>query len=145
MKLVRENLNFERTDNPFRNLGIGRRAQIEKWLEEMGVENYTINDDLTIDVNGNVNLNYKNLNSFPSFIKFGKIERYFDCGYNYLTSLKGCPQKVNLGFYCNHNQLISLKGCPKYVGWDFFCINDTKKFTEEEVRKFCDVKRKIEV
>ena len=124
MKLVRENLSFERTDNPLRNMGIGRRAQIEKWLEEMEVENYTINDDLTIDVNGRVDLRYRNLSSFSSFIKFRNVEGYFYCSSNQLTSLEGCPQSVGGGFYCSGNK---------------------KKFTIEEVRKLCNVKREIVV
>ena len=34
---------------------------------------------------------------------------------------------------------------PKYVGDNFWCHNNTKKFTEEEVRAVCDVKGYIYV
>ena len=33
-----------------------RRDLIEKWLKEYDIENFTIDDDFTIDVNGDVNL-----------------------------------------------------------------------------------------
>ena len=36
-------------------MSIGKTAIIQKWLDDMGVENGTINDDLSIDVNGVVN------------------------------------------------------------------------------------------
>ena len=164
MKLVREHLSFERTDNPLRNMGIGRRVKIEKWLDEMGVKNYTINDDFTIDIKENVDLSNKYLRSFPPFIKFRNVGGsffcdsnqltslegcpqsvggYFSCESNQLTSLEGCPQSVGRDFSCHNNQLTSLEGCPQSVGRDFFCSNNKKKFTEKEVKKFCNVKGEI--
>ena len=166
MKLVRENINFERTDNPLRNMSIGRRTQIEKWLEEMEVKNYTINEDLTIDVKESVDLRNENLSSFPPFIKFRNVGGGFYCDRNQLTSLEGCPQSVGGNFFCNSNQLTSLEGCPQSVGGNFYCngnrltsleggpqsvggdfccSGNKKKFSEEEVRKFCDVKENIQV
>ena len=35
------------------------KEEIEKWLDEMKVKKYTINDDLTVDVNDSVFLGYK--------------------------------------------------------------------------------------
>ena len=59
MNLVPESLNevfsFERSSSdPLKNLSIGKRAQIIKWLDSFDIKNYNINDDLTIDVNGDV-------------------------------------------------------------------------------------------
>lgn len=141
----------------------GRRIIIETWLEQQNVRNYTINDDFTIDVVGNVNLNKKNLVRFPDYIQFGIVKGNFNCYHNHLTSLKGAPKKVggnficswnNLtslkgapetvggGFNCGSNQLTSLEGAPKKVG-DFVCSYNKIQFTEEDVRKVCDVKGSI--
>lgn len=32
------------------------KKEIEKILQDLGVRNYTINDELTVDVNGDVNI-----------------------------------------------------------------------------------------
>ena len=66
------------------------KTKTKAWLNEMEVENFTINDDLTVDVNGNVNLFGKGLTSLP--VQFGKVKGYFSCSNNQLTSL-GCPTK----------------------------------------------------
>jgi len=44
---------------------------------------------------------------------------FFNCDYNNLTSLEGCPHSVGGYFNCSNNNLISLEGCPKSVG-DYF-------------------------
>ena len=36
------------------------KKQIKQWLDEMGVKDYTINKNLIVDVEGFVNLTYKN-------------------------------------------------------------------------------------
>ncbi len=64
---------------------------------------------------------------------------------NDLTSLEGCPKKVGGDFDCSRDKLTSLKGCPSEVGGDFDCSNNKVKFTEEDVRKVCNVKGDIYV
>ena len=86
------------------------KEQIKQWLDEMGVINYVINKDLTVDVKGSVNLSYKNLKELP--VQFGKVGRSFDCYNNQLKSLKGAPQKVGRDFLCHNNQL---KSVPKWI------------------------------
>ena len=83
---------------------------------------YTINDDGSIDVNGNVELNNKNLTKIP--FKFRNVRGGFFCSNNQLTSLDGVPNNVGGYFYCNNNQLISLKGAPNNVGGGFYCNNN---------------------
>ena len=98
---------------------------IRGWLDEYGVENYTINDDFTIDVNGYVNLVGKDLTEFPEYIQFGVVRGDFNCSGNSLVSLRGCPREVRLGsFLCNDNQLTSLEGVPKKVDKIFDCSNN---------------------
>ena len=124
-RYVNEVFSFERsTSDPLKNLSIGKRAQIVKWLDSYEIENYTINDDLTIDVNGNVDLTHQSLTYFPSFIKFNKVSGYFYCYNNQLISLEGCPIKVGGYFSCSYNQLTSLEGCPVTVGGGYYCGNN---------------------
>jgi hypothetical protein len=73
-----EVFSFERSSSdPLKNLSIGKRTPIIKWLDSFGIKNYTINDDLTIDVKGSVNLDQQSLTCFPSFIKFNKVSGDF--------------------------------------------------------------------
>ena len=87
--------------------------------KKYGIENYTINDDGTIDVNGDVNLWIKGLTELP--LTFNKVTGYFNCGYNNLTSLKGCPRWIGGNFDCGNNRLASLEFSPDYVGGHFWC------------------------
>jgi hypothetical protein len=145
MKQLKEYIITE--NNFFKNLGIGMVARIEKWLNENYIKNYTINDDLTIDVKGDVDLHRYGERELPEYIQFGKIKGNFDiysssdlislrgcprevsgsfsCSECYnLKSLDGCPQIVKDGFYCSYcHSLTSLEGAPKIVGKDFRCLN----------------------
>ena len=144
MKLVSESLNelynFEKKDNPLDSLGIGKKALIEKWLNEMGVKDYTINNDFTINVDGDVDLKNKHLIKFPDYIQFNVVHGCFTCSTNQLISLKGCSRIVDESFWCFQNKLTSLKYCPEIVNGNFCCYKNKKQFTKEEVRKYCDVK-----
>ena len=77
-RYVTEVFSFERSNSdPLKNLSVGKRAQIIKWLDSYKIKNYTINDDLTIDVKEDVELAHQSLTCFPSFIKFNKVSGYF--------------------------------------------------------------------
>ena len=117
--------------------------EIKSWCEEMGIKNYTINSKGEIDVDGNVWLTKKDFKELP--YKFGTITGFFDIGNNpNLTSLKNCPDFVKGSFSCSLcPQLDSLEGCPKRVGGDFYCRHSKQKFTKEEVKSLCKVKRDI--
>ena len=55
--IVNEVFSFERSSSdPLKNLSVGKRVQIIKWLDSFEIKNYIINDDLMIDVNGSVGL-----------------------------------------------------------------------------------------
>jgi hypothetical protein len=143
-------MNFERVNkNPLSTMGIGKTQLIKDWLDEMGVKNYTIKDDLTIDVKYDVDLSLKNLIKFPEYIKFNKITGWFSCANNQLTSLRGCPRIVgnalyyNYYFTCAGNNLTSLYGCPAIVYGDFYCYNNDKTFYPEYVENLCDVKGSV--
>lgn len=117
-----------------------KKEEISNWLSRMNITNYIIHDDLTVDVDGSVNLIKKNLTEIP--IQFG-IVKDFDCSHNQLTSLKGIPKKVDIllvennrltsleycpqevdHFDCSHNYLSSLEYGPKIVHGDYYCNNN---------------------
>jgi len=93
--------------------------EIADICKKYGIENYTINSDGTIDVDGNVYLYDSELSELP--LKFGKVSGYFDCAFNKLTTLEGCPQSVGGTFNCNCNKLTTLEGCPQILGDNFYC------------------------
>jgi hypothetical protein len=94
-------------------------TEIDSICQQYGIQNYTINEDGSIDVDGNVYLSYEKLYELP--LKFGRVTGNFDCSRNQLTTLEGCPGEVGGGFYCNGNKLTTLEGCPREVGGYFNC------------------------
>lgn len=135
MKLVKENLyNFHKTGDIKSGLDIGMKPQIREWLDMMGVSNYTINPDLTIDAK-NVIITYKGITEFPEFIQFKKIEGNFFCYHNDLISLRGCPEFVGGKFDCSYNYLKSLEGGP-IQSYQYTC-NDNRIETLKGGPKFC--------
>jgi hypothetical protein len=70
------------------------------------IGNYSINPDGSIDVDGDVDLSYKNLDRIP--IKFGVVTGMFYCNNNNLTSLENCPNEIKSWFNCSYNKLRSL-------------------------------------
>ena len=123
--------------------GVKKQTNIENikaWCEDMGIENYTINSQGEIDVNGNVDLGHKDFKELP--YKFGKITGYFGLeSCENLISLKNCPDKVEGYFSCSFGEVLdSLEGCPKEVGGNFYCRHCKREFTGEDVRSLCKVK-----
>jgi len=158
--LVREYISFQRGGEPKRTLGIGAYHLIEEWLKDHEVYNYTINDDMTIDVEGTVdftNRGAKIYDGLPEYINFNKIRGNFWAYQNDLISLRGVPEIVTKSFSCSQNSLTSFEHCPTFIGKDFFCyknkftsldffpkyvghdIEIDDSFTEEEIRNICNV------
>ena len=106
------------------------KYKIDPICAKFNINNYTINDNGSIDVDGSVYLkpvfsytakeaSNTSLKEIP--VKFSKISGNFFCSNNKLTSLKGCPKLVNGDFGCHNNKLTSLNGGPEKVGGDFYC------------------------
>lgn len=95
---------------------------IDRTCDQYYISNYTINEDGSIDVDEDVNLANSDLSILP--LNFNKVNGYFNCGINKLTSLEGCPKYVEDRFICKNNKLTSLIGSPKYVGDYFDCENN---------------------
>ena len=98
------------------------RRGISVWLKSYDIKTYKINEDLSVDVDGDVSLSYRFLKLIP--IKFGTIRGDFNCGGNSLSSLVGCPSVVGGDFKCSNNELTSLEGCPVEIGGAFYCSNN---------------------
>jgi hypothetical protein len=90
--------------------------------KKFNIKNYTINDDYSIDVKGDVDLGNKGFIKLP--LKFNIVSGYFDCRVNKLTTLEGCPKKIGGNFLCSYNRLTTLEGCPKKIGGDFRCSHN---------------------
>lgn len=83
------------------------------------IENYRINDDLSIDVDGNVVLRRMSLTKIP--FNFNRVSGNFLCSENNLRSLKGSPNYVGGDFSCSKNLLVNLVDSPIEVLGDFRC------------------------
>ena len=90
------------------------RVGVEDWLKLNKVKNYTINEDLSVDVDGDVNLVGNYLVGIQ--VNFRNVSGNFSCVYGNLTTLMGCPKKVGGNFYCYNNELLSLEGCLSVGG-----------------------------
>jgi hypothetical protein len=115
-------ISFIKHSEPLVSLGVGQKQIISDWLDKMKVEDYIINDDYTIDVNRSVSFHLIDIGEFPSFINFNR---------------------VNGSFSFAHSKMITLRGCPKFVKNNFYCGGNMIFFTEENVRRVCNVKGKI--
>ena len=96
--------------------------EIIEICKKYNIENYTINPDGSIDVDGNVDLSYMKLVKIP--LKFNKITGVFVCCGNQLTSLEGCPKEVGGGFNCSDNRITDLQGIPSGINGRLNCKNN---------------------
>ena len=76
-KLVKEILGntFSRGgDDKISSLGIGKISLIKKWLEELEIDEYRINDDFSIDIEHTLTFHVSEVDKkFPDYIQFGTI------------------------------------------------------------------------
>ena len=105
------------------------KDEIEEKLKEYKIENYTINDDGSIDVDGDVYLSNKNLTEIP--FNFNKVTGDFDCSDNELTSLKGSPKEVG-GNYITYTDIREVFARVKLM-IDIF-IGKRPKYLGEEIK-----------
>jgi hypothetical protein len=96
--------------------------EIHRICEEYGIKNYTINVDGSIDVDGDVDLWSRGLSELP--VKFNNVSGYFNCSWNDLTTLEGCPKSVGGNFNCSWNNLTTLDFAPKLLGGRFMCFSN---------------------
>lgn len=112
LKKFNEHLSFPKLEQEIRNI-----------CREFYIKNYSINEDGSVDVNGDVEIEEWEIEKLP--LRFRNITGGFWINDNKLKSLKGCPKTVDEDFSCAGNFLVSLVGGPESVGGDFYC-NDGK-------------------
>ncbi len=97
-KTIYEQLGFDRNLSPKESMGIGKRATIIKWFDDLDIhpKYYTINDDLSIVLNGPLHCKDKQLTSLPDNLT---INGYLDCEDNQLTCLPD-NLTVNGSLFC---------------------------------------------
>jgi hypothetical protein len=105
----------------------------------LSLRNWSISSDGLVDVDGNVDLSYKNLTKLP--FSFGYVRGYFHCYGNELTSLEGAPKSVGRGFNCSHNKLTSLRFAPEEIGGSIIILPNLisdipKKYLTREYLEF---------
>ncbi len=116
-------------------------SEINEFLDKVcGKGNWATNPLNEIEVLLGVDMSNMNLTEIP--IKFNYISGDFNCSNNKLTTLKNAPNQVSKHFDCSFNNLTSLEFSPTSVREDFWCHSQKNghKFTEEEVRKVCQVR-----
>jgi hypothetical protein len=119
--LVRENINFERSENPFKNLNIGLIEKIKEWIEwvikDAGgvIAEPHISDEFKIDAEY-VDISLNIIPILPEYIKFGKINDDFFCSLKYL------------------------RGFPNYVGDRVKIWVNERNYTEGDIRRICEIK-----
>lgn len=119
---------------------------IEEWLKEnlmyLPSFRYNINNNDTIDVDGNVILfrnDNKKVKDFPYYIQFNKVSGYFFCKNENITSMKGFPFIVGNDFECRDcNKLESLLGCPEKVSGQLILDNCNNLKSLEGISKECN-------
>ena len=90
------------------------REEVIQVCKRYGIEDYTINDDLSIDVDGDVELYRQRLEYLP--LKFNYVDGNFNCSNNKLKTLEGSPKTVGGNFDCSYNKLKGLEHFPEVSG-----------------------------
>lgn len=104
-------------------INLVKRSIILYQLGKIRIEGtFTINDDLSVSVDGDVVMSGKNLSEIP--VNFRDVSGDFDCSFNKLKTLKNSPKIVGKNFFCDTNRLITLKGCPEKVGERFVATHN---------------------
>ena len=144
---------FSDDTDPVKDMGIGNKVRIEKWLTDMNIKSYQLTDDLKINVYDDVFLTRKFDGNLPEYIQFNLVRGAFAVAYCNMTSLRGCPYLIWGYFNCSYNNLTTLEYSPKEVhrtrqgSGAFHCQyqKNGKKFTAEEVDAYCNVEGRVVV
>ncbi len=149
MKIIRENINFERGLDPKQSMNVGKAHLIQQWMDDagVGIKNFRINDDFSIDLFMPWTMNQRPdlfpNGRFPEYIRFSS-SRDFDLDDCEIEDLTGCPLIVNGYFSCQMNKITSLKGMPEQISGSAYIMGNEKGFTEEEIQQKCNIDGDIE-
>jgi hypothetical protein len=94
------------------------------WLKQANITNYTINDDLSIDVSSDIIIQRSQMSGFTNLpVKFRTVYGSFHMENLPLTTLKGCPDEVDGVFNISRSKITNLEGSPKLVRSKFVIDN----------------------
>lgn len=120
------------SNTPYRYKVHGQN-RVRQWLDSQGIQNYTIHEDESVSVKGDVEFLGHYMDSIA--VDFRSVSGSFNCSNKNLRTLAGSPQKVGKGFFCYENELTSLEFCPKKVGTYFNCSKNKLQSLEHAPRK----------
>ncbi|MEA3499286.1 MAG: hypothetical protein U9R16_09530 [Campylobacterota bacterium] len=98
------------------------KEEIYQWCTDHLIENFTINDDLTVDVEDNVILYLVEMEELP--VNFGYVKGDFILGENNLETLEGVPHTVGGDFICGGNNIRDLDFFPKEIDSRVILLNN---------------------
>lgn len=138
-----------------KNLGLGKIALIKKFLENCtNIRRWTINNDDTIDIDGDLIIFSKALEKMgfdvknfelPEYIKFGKIKGFvaLNSGGTRYKSFRGFPEYIRGNLLVSlHDDIESLEGFPKRIQGEVR-IENNKKFSIKQIREVSNIKKEI--
>ena len=100
-------------------------AEINYICKKYRITNYTINNDMSVDINSDFRFRIKPKRTGRLPLNFNRINGSFNCNNLGLTTLFGTPEYVYGYFDCGYNNLQSLEYLSKFIIGDFYC-NDNK-------------------
>lgn len=139
------------------------KEEVEEWLKKyahpeiyvfnedyevkIDLGKWTVNEDLTVDVDGDVKIIEPPTDGRLPF-RFGRVSGDFDCSNMQLTSLKGSPKAVDGYFDCENNQLSTLEASPIEVGGNFNCRRNQLTSLKDSPKEvggnfYCDLNQLI--
>ncbi len=113
------------------------KKEVEYWLNKHNIRNYIINNNLTIDVNGNLELFDQKLKEIN--VNFNIVNGSVFCSNNQLTSLDGCPVKVGGSFYCDNNLLNTLLYIPMEINGEIGMGNNPKLGKYKNIKTYAEL------
>ena len=150
MKLVKENINFERGHDPLQSIGIGLYTKIKEWVSETHIFRIPYNPDdpefpgtyitkdifdyitiknLQINANCWVDISADKYKRLPEYIKFNHLYDNFACQLNIIDDYWKKP-------------------FPKIIDGDlsfYMPAHASRHVTESEIREICKVGGKIRI
>ena len=101
------------------------KDDISDWCDYNFIENYTISDDLIVDVDGSVILYMVPMKKLP--VVFGHVTGDMILGENGLITLKGVPHTVDGDFICGGNDIEDLDFFPVEIYGRIILLNNRLK------------------
>jgi hypothetical protein len=97
---------------------LNTRKDVQAWLSQHNIKNYTIEDNLIVNVAGSVYFDGHELTHLP--VKFGKVAGDFSCSGVGFTTCQGFPREVSYDVWVCNNKLTTIQYAPEKIGGSFY-------------------------